>query len=141
MAGKPGNNDDVVAEINVTPLVDIMLVLLIIFMVTATFMKDPVVPVQLPRAATAQDAPADSLAVVLDDRGALFINGRESQPEQVRSELTRRLGSNPRLSVVVAADGRIEYERVADVIDLVKSTGVPEFSLNVRRHQGRGVDE
>ena len=133
MAAKIGDNDDVVAEINVTPMVDIMLVLLIIFMVTATFMKDPVVPVQLPRAATAQDAPANSVAVVLDQEGALFVNGQEASREEVRKRLVKELRHDSKIAVVVAADGRIEYKRVAEVIDLVKSTGVGEFSLNVRR--------
>lgn len=133
MTAKPGNGDDVVAEINVTPLVDIMLVLLIIFMVTATLIKDPVVPVKLPHAATAQDAPANSIAVVLDQDGILFVNGREATPLEVRQRLVHELARDSHTAVVVAADGRLEYNRVAQVIDLVKSTGVPEFALNVRR--------
>jgi len=136
MAAGLQDHDEIVAQINITPLVDVMLVLLIIFMVTATFMKDPVIPVKLPRAATAEDAPANSVAVVLDEQGILYFNGREVLPQEVKDRLTRMLQGDSKTSVIVAADGRIEYDRVARVIDLVKSTGVQEFSLNVRRPVG-----
>lgn len=136
MAAELPNNDEIVAQINITPLVDVMLVLLIIFMVTATFMKDPVIPVKLPRAATAEDAPANSVALVLDERGILYFNGQEVLPQEVKNRLGRMLRRDSKTSVIVAADGRIEYDSVARVIDLIKSTGVQEFSLNVRRPAG-----
>jgi len=60
------DDDEVMAAINVTPLVDIMLVLLIVFMVTANFLRDPVVPIELPRASTAQEAQIKNFALVLD---------------------------------------------------------------------------
>ena len=137
-SGTP-NDDDVVAEINVTPLVDVMLVLLIIFMVTATFMKDPVVPVKLPRVATAQDAPANSMAVVLDGDGQLYVDGTAATGDRVRSRLRQALRLDAQTQVVVAADGTVSYDDVMQVIDLVKSTGVAEFSLNVRRPVAGGM--
>ncbi len=132
------NDDDVVASINVAPLVDIMLVLLIIFMMTASFMKDPVIPVKLPRAATAQEAKVDSMAVTLNEEGQLFINGQPSSPSTVSRELKRALLRDRNLQVIVAADGRIDYDRVVDVINLVKETGVQEFALNVRKPTAAG---
>ncbi len=132
MAGKASfDDDDLVAEINVTPLVDVILVLLIIFMVTATFMKEPVIPVKLPRAASAQDAPANSVALVLDLDGELFLNGQSTTRQQARETLKEIVTSDPATSVVLAADGRLAYEKVAEAIDLVKGVGAQEFSLHV----------
>ena len=77
MAGKVGNDDDVIADINVTPLVDIMLVLLIIFMLTneevTEKMKKPVIEVDLPKAASAQKEPQKPLSIVITKDNALFV--------------------------------------------------------------------
>ena len=133
MTGRVENNDDVMAEINVTPMVDIMLVLLIIFMVTATFMKDPVIPVNVPKAASAESAPANSLSVVLDVDGTIFVRGEEVNRWECHDLVKAALKKDPETSIVVAADGRLEYNSVAAVIDLVKKAGAREFSLSVQR--------
>jgi len=133
MAGRVGHDDDVMAEINVTPLVDVMLVLLIIFMVTATFMKDPVIPVNVPKAATAQNAPANSVSVVLDGDGVIFVGGEEVTRWECHDLVEAALVEDSDTSIVIAADGTLEYNRVAALIDLVKKAGAREFSLSVQR--------
>ena len=69
MAGKIGNDDDVIADINVTPLVDIMLVLLIIFMLTANLIAKQAIEVELPKAAQGSTPPATTLAITLTRAG------------------------------------------------------------------------
>jgi biopolymer transport protein TolR len=80
MAGGAGAFDDddsgrMITDINVTPLVDIVLVLLIIFMVTATYIVNPTIKVDLPKAATGTDQTRTTLALTLDRTGALYLNG------------------------------------------------------------------
>jgi biopolymer transport protein ExbD len=127
------DDDDIVATINVTPLVDITLVLLIVFMVTAAFIRDPVVPVELPRAANADDAPARSVAMVVDAEGQLFVNGRESTHEQAQEILEGEVRQDPEVSVVVAGDGQVNYQVVMSAIDITREVGVRNLALNVQR--------
>ena len=133
MAISKKDDDDILADINVTPLVDIMLVLLIIFMVTATFMKDPVIPVELPRAANAEDARVKIFALVLDAKGRLYVNGKLTTEAAVRKRLKQAYGRDPEVQAVVAADGSVRHRQVVRLIDLVRSTGITKFAINVRQ--------
>ncbi len=127
------DDEEVIADINVTPLVDIMLVLLIIFMVTTTFMLSPSIPVELPRAMSAEDPPARAFALVLDKDGTLYLNGNETSFKEASAELQRALDRDPKMQAIIAADGSVDYQSVISLIDLVKSSGVKDFALNVQK--------
>ena len=131
------DTDDIVASINVTPLVDIILVLLIVFMLTATFMRDPVIEVQLPKAANVEEAPARVVALTVDTQRNLYINGRRKTRDEVLVELRARLADEPTLTVIVAADGTVAYEAVMGVIDLTREARVQNLALNVRYAPGK----
>ncbi len=128
------DEDEIVASINVTPLVDIILVLLIIFMLTAHFIKDPVIPVELPRAANVEEAKVDSVALVLDEKGTLYFNGLKTTTERAEEKLRAAHGRNPDVSVIIAADGKVRHESVIWLIDLVKSVGISRFALQVQKY-------
>ncbi len=132
MAVSIKDDDDIMAGINVTPLVDIMLVLLIIFMVTATFMKDPVVPIELPRAATAEEAQVKNFALVLDAKGKLYVNGRPSSFAEAAEKLKAAHRADPSVQAVIAADGEVRHKQVIRVIDLVRRCGIVKFAVNVQ---------
>ncbi len=127
------DSDDIVASINVTPLVDITLVLLIVFMVTATFITDPVVEVDLPRAASAEDAPSRSVAVIVDEQGTIYLNGEEITGPELERSLVREVRADDEVNVVLGADGRIDYQAVMNVIDITKRARVRNLALNVQR--------
>ncbi len=118
------------AEINVTPMVDVMLVLLIIFMVTAPLLVAGV-PVDLPaaRAAALQQKPDKPLAVSLDAAGGVFI-GDEAVPEEA---LTGRLATlhatAPDTRVLVRADRALNYGRVLEVMGEIASSGFTKVAL------------
>lgn len=133
MALSRKEDDEILADINVTPLVDIMLVLLIIFMVTATFMKDPVIPVELPRAANVEDAKVKTFALVLDAKGRLYVNGKAATEKAVRKRLLEAYRRDPEVQALVAADGSVRHKQVVRLIDLVRSTGITKFAINVRQ--------
>jgi biopolymer transport protein ExbD len=128
------HEDEIMATINVTPLVDIILVLLIIFMLTSHFLKDPVIPIDLPTAANVEETEADSFAMVLDEEGKLFLNGHETTGEEAAKKLKQAHARNPGVSVIIAADGKVRHESVVWLIDMVKSTRITKFALQVKKY-------
>lgn len=127
------DDDEIQASINVTPLVDIILVLLIIFMLTATFMQRPVVPVELPRAANADEAKTKTFALVMDKKGTLYLDGKPSTERAVWEKLVKAFRRDKDVQAIVAADGSVQHRQVVRLIDLVRSTGISKFAINVRR--------
>ncbi|MCK6547973.1 biopolymer transporter ExbD [Myxococcota bacterium] len=133
MAGSVGDRDEVMSEINVTPFVDIVLVLLIILMVTSAQIVRSAITVELPKAASGGDAVESTLNVVLTKDSKLFVNGKESTEDQLVAVIKTEKASNPKLQAVIAADQGIPYGSVMRVIDLVKTNGVKSFALNIDR--------
>lgn len=136
MAGiaSPFQDDDsgrMITDINVTPLVDIILVLLIIFMVTTTYIVNPSIKVNLPQAASGSEQTRTSLALTLTKDGALFLNGEKSDDAQVARFIAAELPKHPDLQAIIAADKLVSHGSVVHVIDLVKRAGVRKFAINV----------
>ncbi len=132
MAARQGNGDEPITQINVTPLVDIMLVLLIIFMVTAEFISTPVIKVDLPQAA-ANDGPAPSdFSLTLTAAGEMFVNGEpvdEGGFLKRLDELVRASAAGPRL--LIHADRAVTHGEVIRVIGLARKHGVERFAIDV----------
>jgi biopolymer transport protein ExbD len=140
MAGtSPFDSDDdggrMITDINVTPLVDIVLVLLIIFMVTTTYIVNPSIKVDLPKAATGSDQARTNLALVLTKDGTLYLNGERSDDGGVSRFITTELPRNPDLQAIIAADKVVPHGSVVHLIDLVKRAGVRKFAINVESGQ------
>ena len=121
----------IISEINVTPLVDIILVLLIIFMVTASFIVTPAIPVDLPAAASGEAGPGSSLVVTLTEDGKLYVNGEESGETALSRFINAQLPTEPELQAIIAADENVSHGRVVRIIDLVKRSGIRKFAINV----------
>jgi biopolymer transport protein ExbD len=120
-----------IVDINVTPLVDITLVLLIIFMVTASYIVSPAIKVDLPKAASGTEQSKTTLSLTIAKDGALYLNGDRSNDEIVVRYIKGELPKNPDLQAIIAADGAVAHRDVIHVIDLVKRTGVHRFAINV----------
>ncbi len=124
------NHDDgVVTGINVTPMVDVMLVLLIIFMVTTQFVSESGLKINLPKAATAEASPTASLMVSLNQQGELFLMEEPVDLNGLKANLKREVGLNPSVKVTVAADGQVAYDQVIGVLDAVKQSGITKVAL------------
>jgi biopolymer transport protein ExbD len=137
VAGTDLNRSDrIITDINVTPMVDIMLVLLIIFMVTATYIARRGIPVQLPEASTGQDMEASTLAVVLTPDGKLQLNGDAITIDGLKDRLPAVLAANPDVQAVVDGDRTVEYGRV---IDVLRAGGVKNFAAAVEHRAGPGA--
>ena len=141
MAGTTRYDDDeggpgAIADINVTPLVDITLVLLIIFMVTAPMIvNNPSIKVELPKAATGDETLKSTLALTLQREPAggyaLYANGEKTDEEKVKVLIPDMLSKNKDLQAIIAADKGIAYGDVVHIVDLVKTLGVAKFALNI----------
>ena len=135
---KGGDDGAVISEINVTPLVDVTLILLIIMMVAAPILANtPSIKVALPRAATGDDTQKSPLALTLSAQPAggysLFANGEPITDAALRARLPALVRENPDLQVIIAADQRIAYGDVVHIVDLVQALGVHKFALNTDR--------
>jgi biopolymer transport protein ExbD len=136
MAGgaSPFEDEDsgrMITEINVTPLVDVVLVMLIIFMVTTSYIVNPSIKVDLPKAATGSDQVKTTLGLTLTKEGGLFLNGEKTDDGGLQRYIAAELPRNPDLQAVIAADKVVAHGQVVHVIDLVKRAGVRKFAINV----------
>ena len=135
MAGTNNFGDDdagrMIVDINVTPLVDITLVLLIIFMVTASYIVSPAIKVDLPKAASGTEQTKTTLSLTLAKDGGLYLNGQRSNDQAVIQFIGAELPKNPELQAIIAADRIVSHGDVVHVIDMVKRAGVHRFAINV----------
>ena len=132
------NGDDMIAAINVTPLVDITLVLLIIFMVTATYVVREAIEVDLPRAAAGGETVGPTLAFALDREGKLFLDGEPASLDAARDAVRAALAKSAEARALISADRAVSHGRVIEVIDLVKQEGLTRFAIDVERAEGAG---
>ncbi len=117
------------SEINVTPLVDVMLVLLVVFMVAAPLLTVGV-PVDLPQTqAPPINEPKEPLVITIDNQGRIFIQETEVPTDALVPRLTAITGNNPDALVYVRGDKSIDYGRVLEVMSLISSAGFRKVSL------------
>jgi biopolymer transport protein TolR len=133
MAGAVSDNDEEITGINVTPLVDIVLVLLIIFMVTANFIVRDTMEVDVPRAANGGETVEGLISVVMNPEGKLFFNGAEVDEAELLRKTNEEVAKQPETRALISADKGLPYGNVMRVIDLLKSQGVTKFAHNVER--------
>ena len=121
----------IIAEINVTPLVDIMLVLLIIFMLTAHLIARQAIEIELPRAAQSTSLQPTTLAIALKADGAIFLNEKPVTPAALRDAIKAAVARDPKTQAVIAGDKRVSHGRVVWVLDTVKSLGITQFAIQI----------
>ena len=130
MASSTSSADETISGINVTPLVDVVLVLLVVLMVTATYLASRTIPVDLPKSATSE-ATAAPLAVTLDRTGGLYLDGDVVTLDALRARVRAARRQRADLRAVIAADGAVTHRRVVGVIDLLRQENVVHFAINV----------
>ncbi|MGE0762732.1 MAG: ExbD/TolR family protein [Bdellovibrionales bacterium] len=133
MAAKSSDSDEVIADINVVPLVDIILVVLIIFMVTSPAMMKPNLVVDLPAAGSAEDGEPSSLQIAVTADGRLHLNNAEVDEVNLRAQAAIEVGKNPEVQAIVAADQSADYGQIIRVLDWVKSSGVKHLAVTTDR--------
>jgi biopolymer transport protein TolR len=119
----------IISGINVTPLVDVMLVLLVIFIVTAKIIVTPAVPLDLPHAAHGDEVQV-VLSVIVPLQGPLLINGGPVSNDATLTERARAaLAGDPSLRAVIQADGAVPHRRIIHVLDLLRGAGLARVAF------------
>lgn len=131
MAGGATRRRGIVAEINVTPLVDIMLVLLIIFMLTAHLIAKQAIEIELPRASQSTAAPPTTLVITLARDGAVFLNDSPITPDALRSAVREAVAKDPKTQAIIAGDKSVSHGRVVWLLDTIKAVGITSFAIQI----------
>jgi biopolymer transport protein ExbD len=135
MSGGSLDQDETeITGINVTPFVDVMLVLLVVFMVTSSYIVQQSIQVQLPKADTGQNTPkVKNLAFVVDKSGALFLDGKPIRLEDIATRVQAEKAADPnvQLQALVAADKETQHGYVVGLIDAVRRQGITDLAINV----------
>jgi biopolymer transport protein ExbD len=131
--GAPQSNDqdDLVTDINITPFVDVVLVLLVIFMVAAPMMATQILELKLPQATSSKSAEGSQWQIVITNQGQYVVDGKAMTLLEL-TELAQR-DQDKQKSVIIAADGRSEHRFVIDLIDLLKREGFERFAFQIER--------
>ncbi len=129
MAGKISDDDDIIAEINIVPFVDIILVVLIIFMVTAPMIVKPGIKIALPKAASADKSTPSKFNVSITSEGNIELNGQATGEEQLKAFAKKHLLEKPDAQAIISADKAISHGEVIKVIDWIKSSGITKFAI------------
>jgi biopolymer transport protein ExbD len=124
-----------ISAINVTPFVDVVLVLLVIFMITApTLMKD-VIGIQLPKAGSADTKAPESLGVAVTRQGQFLLNGNPVTAEALTTEVKKELEKNPQIQAIISADREAQHGDVVRAIDLIKNAGLQRFAFQIQKQE------
>jgi biopolymer transport protein ExbD len=120
--------------IDLTPMLDVVFILLIFFIVTASFIKDAGIEVDRPEAVTAEQKKSTRILVAVSADDQVWIAGRQADPRTLRREIERLRAENPRGGLVVQADAHSSAKAVAAVLDAARAAGIEDVSLSTRRH-------
>jgi biopolymer transport protein TolR len=119
-----------IAEINITPFTDVILVLLIIFMIATPFIYQSSTKVQLPKASASQETSQD-VVVVINARGEVFIDDAKVGLDSLKYKLSRKVREKPGLSVIVNGDKNARYDFVIGVLDILNQLGIKNAGLGI----------
>lgn len=120
-----------ISAINVTPFVDVVLVLLVIFIITAPTLMKESIAIKLPKSATSEAQPTSPLGIAINKDGQILVNGVLMTDEQIVSDIQTLSLKNKDLQALIAADAEAKHKDVVRAIDLIKKAGVHRFALQV----------
>ncbi len=116
-------------EVNLTPMLDVVFIMLIFFIVTASFVKESGMDVNRPDAATAVVKPRGTILVAITPNGQIWIDKRQVDPRSVRANIERLYAENPQGAVVIQADSESKNGLLVAVMDAAKLAGVENISI------------
>lgn len=116
-------------EIDITPMLDVVFIMLIFFIVTASFVKESGIEVNRPDASTSNAKPRANILIAISDTGEIWINKRRVDESQVRANIERLHAENPQGTVVIQADEEAKTKQLVAVMDAARAAGVYDVSL------------
>ncbi len=136
MAAKIGGDDDQpIADINIVPFVDIILVVLIIFMISTPYIVKPSIRVNLPKAASGEDTKPSQLTVSITADGKAYIGNKNVTDDEISTFAREEAAKKPDTQAVISADKDTLHGRVVQVIDLIKTAGITRFAITIDKKQ------
>jgi biopolymer transport protein ExbD len=124
------------ARIEIIPMIDTIFFLLVFFMISTLSMAQyRGMPVSLPKAASGQQAPAESAAITIDSQGRLFVDKQPVEKSMLGDLLRQQLAENADLLVVINADDAVEHGRVVEVMDIARGANVARMAIAVKPKQ------
>lgn len=120
-----------IAEINVVPLVDIVLVILIIFMVSAPIFIKPSIKVNLPQAASGTEEKPSNLNVTVSADGKIDLNGETITKDALSLRIAEDVKKNPEVHAIISADRSVPHGTVIEILDSLQLKGIKKFAINV----------
>jgi biopolymer transport protein ExbD len=127
------------ARIEIIPMIDTIFFLLVFFMISSLSMAQyRGMPVNLPKAASGQQAPAESAAITIDSQGRLFVDKQPVEKSMLGDLLRQQLAENADLLVVINADDAVEHGRVVEVMDIARGANVARMAIAVKPKELRG---
>ena len=117
------------SDINLTPMLDVVFIMLIFFIVTATFIKQAGIEIIRPEALTAQQKPTVSVLVAISENGDIWIDKQKVDPTAVRAHIERLHSENPKGGLVVQADRNAKTEKVMVVLSAARAAGLTEVAI------------
>ena len=133
--GGEDGEDEIMSQINTTPLVDVMLVLLIIFLITIPVVTTSI-KVNLPKASdTASLAKPQTKGITITADGQIYLDAYPVSIEQLQTNLAQYKAANPNLPVVLKADEVAQYDKVMEVLEVAKKLDITEIGLVTKRAQ------
>jgi biopolymer transport protein ExbD len=125
------DDEDGITSINITPLVDVFLVLLILVMITSTLLEQKSIPVSVPQAAHAGEKAPAATGLTMDFERRIYLDGAEADSSLIAHTLREKVGADSTHQVLIAADKRLLYEDVVRLLDWVRGSGVRKYALKV----------
>jgi len=139
MSQKTGRGDyNAISDINVTPFVDVVLVLLVIFMVTAPAIMKDSLGIQLPKSSQTDGPKAKSFGIAITRQGQVIVNGELVDEETLKLKVADALKEDSKTQALISADEDSRHAELVRVIDLLKSSGLERFALEVRKDEASG---
>lgn len=126
-----GENDEPIADINIVPFVDIILVVLIIFMVTTPLIMKPSINVNLPKAGTGDETTPSELSIAITADGSLQLNGKPADEGSISTYAKDLAVKKPDVQAIISADKETPHGKVVSIIDAVKGGGVKKFAITI----------
>ncbi len=127
--GKSSDDEEIIASINVTPLVDIVLVLLIVLMVTSSYLVNKSISVELPKAATGETT-NPTLSISMDVDGKLYLDGQGIEQDALQQRIRTAYNADHDVKAIISADGRVKHMQVVTIIDLLRQEKITKFAIN-----------
>ena len=127
------SGSDEESDINLTPMLDVVFIMLIFFIVTATFIKQPGSEVSRPEAETAEQKPTVSVLVAINSIGEIWIDKKHVDVAAVGAMIERLHNENPRGGLVLQADRQAKYQKVKAVLDAARRVGLTEVAISTEQ--------